>query len=392
MVSAMLLLGNIGMLGLGTLLMGELPRQSQSRGALILTSLLAAGVAGGLFGLIFALAAPWLAADLAMLGRDGWSVALFATGVAFTSATFVWDQAVLGLLRGELQLWRNGLHSALKLALLVVGGSLAFADSGLTIYLSWALGSALSLALIYGVITRTNRITASLRPRWDLLRGLGWEALGHHALNIALLAPGLLLPLIVTSVLSAQATAYFYVAWMIASMAYVLPGSLATVLYPMGAANHEQVNDKLRLTIFGSLAIGVAVNVGLIFLAEPILHLFGDAYAAQATEGLRLLGLGIFPVIVRSHYITISRIRRQLKQSAGLMLAGGALEFGLATLGAGWSGLTGLFCGWLLAITLEAVILLPSVWRAARIPSDLRAGPTVSRSAHETFHTNEGTD
>src|SRR3712207_3210155 len=44
-ISAMMLLGTMGMLGLGTVLIGELPRQRSEASQLITTSLLVAGLA-----------------------------------------------------------------------------------------------------------------------------------------------------------------------------------------------------------------------------------------------------------------------------------------------------------------------------------------------------------
>src|SRR5512132_3304565 len=56
MVSTMMLLGTLGMLGLGTLLIGELPRQRWRAPQLVTTSVLVAGAASAALGLIFALA------------------------------------------------------------------------------------------------------------------------------------------------------------------------------------------------------------------------------------------------------------------------------------------------------------------------------------------------
>ena len=53
-ISAMTLLGTFAMLGLGTLLIGELPRQKGKAASLISTVLIVAGGVGGVLGIIFA--------------------------------------------------------------------------------------------------------------------------------------------------------------------------------------------------------------------------------------------------------------------------------------------------------------------------------------------------
>src|ERR1043166_5042244 len=59
-ISAMMLLGTICMMGLGTLLITELPRQPEQAGSLISTSLIVVCVVGGCAGSVFALVAPEL--------------------------------------------------------------------------------------------------------------------------------------------------------------------------------------------------------------------------------------------------------------------------------------------------------------------------------------------
>src|SRR5207302_11197766 len=63
-ISAMTLLGTFCMLGLGTLLIRELPRQPGKEATLLTTALLVVGVVGGCIGLLFACAMPFLSADL----------------------------------------------------------------------------------------------------------------------------------------------------------------------------------------------------------------------------------------------------------------------------------------------------------------------------------------
>jgi O-antigen/teichoic acid export membrane protein len=132
-ISAMMLLGTLGMLGLGTLLIGELPRQPGREGALIGAALLLAGAAGVVLGAIWALVAPALSPELVPLGGGPAGVAVFALGVGLTSAVLVLDQALLGLLRGDLQLGRNVAFGLVKLALL----------TGLSLWLAGGQGLAI---------------------------------------------------------------------------------------------------------------------------------------------------------------------------------------------------------------------------------------------------------
>src|SRR5689334_19854196 len=61
-ISAMTLLGTICILGLGTLLIGELPRQLGKEASLISAALIVVGGVGGCVGIVFALIAPFVSA------------------------------------------------------------------------------------------------------------------------------------------------------------------------------------------------------------------------------------------------------------------------------------------------------------------------------------------
>jgi O-antigen/teichoic acid export membrane protein len=368
----MLLLGSVGGLGLGTLLIGELPRQPDQERSLITTALIVVGLAGGGLGLLFAEAAPWISADLRALADNLGSIALFSAGVSLTAAGLVLDQAVVGLLRSELQLWRNALHAVAKLGALITAGLWFVNRSGLTIYGTWVVGSLISLAALAGFAALRDGRVAAYRPQWGMLRKLGRAAMGHHALNLALQIPGLALPIVVTALLSARMNAYFYAAWMIASFAFVGPAALTTVLYAVGAAEPSVVAPKIRTTLKLSVVVGLATSAALFIGAGQVLGLFRAAYAEQAGWSLRILGLGVFPLIIKNHFVALRRIDGQVMNTALFMAAGGALELIMAATGASLGGLAGLSLGWVSAICIESLFMVRTVYRVAA-PANLPA-------------------
>ncbi len=367
-ISTMTLLGTAGMLGLGTLLIGELPRQRGQEVSFIATALLVAGLTGGLCGAAFAALAPIVSPNVRALAATPLTVALFALGVSLTSITMVLDQALIGLLRGGLQLWRNAAFAVIKLGVLV-GIALWLGDGRwLTIYWTWIIGNLISLAGVGAFVAwRWSGLRGHrLRPQWSLLRRFGRSALGHHGLNMALQLPNLTLPLLVTSLLSATANAYYYAASIVAGPFFFGTLALVTSLYAVGSRSPEALAQRIRFTLGIALAAGIAGNVALLVGADLLLRLFGTGYAAQAGWALRLLGLCVFPIIIKDHYVTLSRIHGRLLGTAILATAGGGVELGLAALGARSAGLPGLVIGWGVALTVEAALMAPAVYRAAR--------------------------
>ena len=366
-VSAMMLLGSLCMLGFGTLLITELPRQPGQEAALISTALIVVGSFGGCIGAVFAVVAPLLVPGFQPLGASVIDVLVFASGVGLTAVTLVLDQALIGILRGGLQLWRNTFFAIAKLVLLFATSYWLAHKTGMVMYATWAMGNALSLAFLLIVIAcRGKKPVRAYLPQKGLLRKLGLAALQHHLLNLTLQAPVQALPIVVTAFLSAKMNAWFYVSWMIASFVFVVPTALTTVLHAMNSAQPSTLAHKACVTISLALITSLLANCLLQFDTKQVLGLFGHTYADQAEWCLRILALGAFPLIIKNHYISIRRIQDRIAQAMLSMLPGSLLELGGAALGAHFGGLAGLSLGWIVTICIESLFMFGTVYEVVR--------------------------
>jgi O-antigen/teichoic acid export membrane protein len=366
-VTAMTLLGTLCMLGFGTLLIRELPRQPGKAVALISSALLLVAAAGGCIGLLFALGAPSLSTALHPLRANVQAVTLFAGGVSIVTVNLVLDQAFIGLLRGDLQLWRNTLLAGIKLVALVAVAWWLGQRGGLTIYATWVIGEVLSLAILGAFALLKKKWSGKLYlPRRNVLQKLGSSAIQHHLLNILLIGPNMALPVLVTVLISATTNAWFYVAFILADVVYVIPQALVTALYAVSAAQPRTLAHKARLTLGLSLITCVCANVVLWFGSKQLLGLFGPSYAVQGIWSLRFLGLGAFPFLMKDHYTAICRIQDRIAQVLLPMGIGALLEIGLAALGAHLSGVSGLSLGWVMAVCIEALFMSRTLYKIVR--------------------------
>ena len=112
-VSAMTLLGTIGVFGLGTVLIGELPRRNP-RAGLVSAALAASGIGSLILGLGFAVVAPLASKRFSDILGQPVEAVTFAFGVALTAVAMVFDNATIGLFRGGVQLSRNVTFSAAR--------------------------------------------------------------------------------------------------------------------------------------------------------------------------------------------------------------------------------------------------------------------------------------
>ncbi len=363
-ISVMNLLAHIGEFGLGPLLLGYLPRYRSTAPDMLSTALV--GVIASC--LLVGLAAVGLDAvfhlGLGSVTRSLAASLFFVFGVVTTGASLVLDQAFVGLLRSTTQMWRNVLFAGLKLAML---GALAVFATGadeLWIFATWIISQAVSLAVMMRPGGRRERFWR--RPRAALLRPLVGDVLAHHALNIVLQTPALVMPFLVTVVLSAETNAAFFAAWSLINVALLVPASLTTVLYSTGARDPHLMAQRLRMSLALSAALGIGTGLGLLFFSSFVLGLFSPAYPLIAGAGLKVLGFGVFAVAMKYHYVALKRFAGRMVEASAILAIGGAVEIAAAAIGGHLGGLTGLTEGWVAGVCLEAAVLAPAVLAATR--------------------------
>lgn len=366
-IAAMMFLGRISQAGLGTTLIGELPGMESGRRRLIATSLIATMALGVAVGGLFAVIAPIFAPPLEVIGGDALRIGIFAGGVGLTAAAGVLDYVLVALLKGGVQLARNLVFSIGKLLLLIPAGIWLVMD-GIAIYAVWALGVVLSFGFM-ALLVRRNGISDGWRPLvWNRIARLSRGAMMHHLVNVSRFAPDSILPIVVTTLLSSSANAAFYVALMLSNYVTLVGQSASLTLFAVAARDPGALWHQLRMTMALSIIAASGGAAGLWLLGEPLLHLFGEAYADVAYPAIAILALRGLPMMLKDHWVAIQRIRRGMGTAAVLTWTAVGLEVGLAMVGASVAGLVGLAWGWFAALVIEALVLFVPVMRAARAP------------------------
>jgi O-antigen/teichoic acid export membrane protein len=361
--SAMTLLGTTGMFGLGTLLIGELPKRA-ARGSLVAAAMLAAGLGSLLLGIIFVLAAPHVSPSLGNSSGTLTGALILVPGVVLTAATFVFDQASIALLRGGLQLSRNITLASAKLLVLPAMAFFLHDRFGNGIALSWVAGTAISIVPL-AIWLRWKGTSVFGQPDWGALRGMRRTVVAYNWLGLALATPTLLTPILVTVVISPTANGAFYAAWVMVSMLFLVPTHLSTVLFAVASGSPQALATKLRFTLAVSLLVGLPGMAVLGLGAHLMLGIFGPGYVHEAALPLSLLVIAYIPTIPRTHYVAVSRATGKISQSAAVMTAAAIMEMAAVVAGAKWNGLVGLSLALLGVKCLTGAVVTPAVVRAA---------------------------
>ena len=390
--NAMQLFGTIGMFGLGTMMIGELPRRLRDRGGLFAASMATSAIGSAILGVIFAVIIGLYFTDknhLPGIGGTPGQVLIFVTGVTLTGATLVFDEGTIGLLRGGVQLWRNMAMSAIKLAVLPVLALFLHDSYGVGISLSFVIATAGSVIPAAIMLTRSGS-SIFHRPDWQSLRRLFPVAVNHNWLNLAMATPSRIIPIVVPLAVGAAQNSAFFDAWMISSLLFMVPVHLGTVLFALASASPEVIAEKLRFVLRISLLIGLPVMAVLAIAAHFALNLFGPGYAELGTVPLWLLIIGYIPQMPRAQFIAVSRATNRVGQAAGLICFFALCEvasiyfggrLGSQYIGGQLGGLYGLSFAYLGVLVIEGLITAPTVLRAAYAYTAAATGSFAAVSA-----------
>ncbi len=366
-IAAMSLIAPFTVLGLGTVLVSQLPTMSAGRAQLVSTAALVSGVVGTVAALVCAFVLPSDFLGLPGIGREVGMTVLFTAAVATQSIGYMLDMALLSLLGGGLQLVRNSVQAVVKLALLSVFALVLARYGSVTIFTSWFVANVVSIVVVIITMIRRHRVPVRrAMPRLSALRGMHFAAAKHHMLNIALFTPFFAMPILANVILGSEQAAYLYATWSVAGFLFYVPIALATALFASGARDSGTFLMEFRFTLRSALLICAAANLAILVLGHWVLRIFGEAYAANGRTALTLMCLGGFGLIIKDHHVALARVTGTVGREAVLIGALGLGELAGAAIGASRGGLNGLSIGWLAAVGVEALVCGPLVWRAYR--------------------------
>lgn len=308
-----------------------------------------------LVGVIALLFLPSLSPGLVVVRDPRYQVVIVVGAVLWTSSMVLDSTFVAERVAGKM-LARNATAASLKLALVLCLVALGVRSS-LGIISAWAMSTA--GALLFGAFVLLPSLQRGFRVQ---IRGVAQEArrlippfVGHYFINVGGTLPMYLLPLFVTTRLSATANAYFYTTWLLCSVFYTVSPAVAAALFAEGSHAGWSLHRQARLSallIAALLSLPVAV---LLLGGKLILGFFGPGYAQHSYVLLVLLVVSAVPDAVTNIYVSVLRVEHRLRGAAVLNIA-----MGMATLVLAWNllpklGVAGAGLAWLVAQTAGSI-------------------------------------
>ena len=311
-----------------------------------------------------------VAPDTASVSVLFWLMFLVAA-ITGTMGT-VLDQALVALGRGASATLRYTLGGVVSLGAAALVAWLARPAAADLLMACWTIGTAFTC--VVGVVQLRRLVGYRPRPSLRLAGGRPLLMVGipNQLLTLTERAPGLVLPLLLAHMVSPEAAAYWYPAWMMAWTAYTAPMLIGIVQFSEGVRDPGRLVATTWASFRWSLATGGLGAVILIVFARPLLHLLGDRYADASADALRWLAAGVVAYAVLQAYNAVCRAQGRYAEAivVGVVLA---VALCVSALLAADRGPSAMALTWLVVLSVGAVVVgLRLVAVLRRVTKDAR--------------------
>jgi O-antigen/teichoic acid export membrane protein len=314
----------------------------------------AAAASLAVYGLAIALDSPWTAlAGVATLG----GLVFLAVSTMALSLFNLQDGVIAGLRRTVWVPVENGAYAAAKIVVLV---ALAGALPALGIVVSYAVPVMVAVAVVSVVLFRrwipAHQAAGEGRTiemdRRTLLSYVAADSIGA----LFALASTTLVPVLVVAIAGAEQGAYFAMAWAVIIALNLFPVNMAASMTVETVHAGEPAGRQLRRVMVHMARLLLPILALVIIAAPWILRIFGQAYADNATDLLRIASLALVPFSVNALALALARVHGRGRDILAIQASMALLTLGMGALLLPVVGLIGVAIAWLAAQSLVATV------------------------------------
>ena len=198
----------------------------------------------------------------------------------------------------------------------------------------------------------------------SIIQKIGKYSFGNYFAGIIGGLPTLLLPLIITNILTPETTAHYYMAMMIASTLFIIPTAISNSLFAEGSHDEKSLKHNIWKSIKIISLLLIPAIILTIFFGKYVLLLFGKSYSSEGYMFLNLMAIsGIF-VAINAVIASIIKIRKKISALITRSILSSILILGLSILliNQGYA-LMGIGYAYLIGQIITAVMFAWVVWR-----------------------------
>jgi O-antigen/teichoic acid export membrane protein len=295
-----------------------------------------------------------------LLNGSGISLTWLVVAAMFWTVFYVQDGVLVGMRQALWVLLENSFYNLTKIILLVISIWGVFGDG---IVASWFIPVPLAVigVNILVFIRLIPRFLKTTKPPQEPItfRQVVRSVSGDHVGTLLAETAVRLLPLMVVTLLGESQNAYYYQAWLIGTMLYLLAASMASSFTVEAAMHTNQIAQISRRTLRQMALLIVPTALALLLAAPLVLRLYGKDYSEQGAALLRWLALAAVPYALNIWFLNYARVSAK---TIWIILTQGfhcAVVLGLSYLWLPHYGITSIGVAWLIsqaAVSLFALL------------------------------------
>jgi O-antigen/teichoic acid export membrane protein len=358
-VAGTMLLAGLGQLGLGYGLVRHLP-QAPNPTRLVNTTMLAAGVGGGVLAVVFLAGLSIFSPALLPLHANVQAMIAFLVMAAATAVSQLLNWSFLARRVPMFTLYKNTMQAAIGIILLLVF-RVTVGNTYVAVLYAYTLSTLLALGI--AVLFFLPRAEPGYRFRVILpstLRGpFTTYALLNYLADQFSRAGATVIPLLVINVLGPANAAYFFVVWSLAAGLSSLDEAVSSSFFAEGANDPHKVDEFVKKALKLGVSISALVAIGTVVVSRFVMMVYGPDYVTHSTLPLIIVALALIPYSIMPIYDTFLRVRDQLL--ALILVSGADIALGIVLMYVFMLryGLIGATVGWLVSRFAILLIIAP---------------------------------
>jgi O-antigen/teichoic acid export membrane protein len=340
------LIGLLSRFGLEIGLVRFLPSSGQASSAMINSCLTISVIAAASISTLFLMGLDIWSPALSFIRQD-WAFSLSFIVFSVVFALYPMINQVFVALRDTKYILAGTSISGLRMILPVI---LAFFGS-YGIFASWSI--AMLIALAVGTFIFIPAANPGYKPFPTVSRNLVSKMFRFSSANYVAgifgALPAALLPLVIVNSLGPEDVAYYYIAFTIANLLFLITGAVCMSLFAEGSYRETELAIHMRKALRLVFVLLIPAIIVILLFGGSLLLLFGNDYSQQGLILLQVFAISSVFVAINGIYYA----SRQVLKKLGQIIAIPAFS-ALAIIGFGYLfllsfGLVGVAIGWTLS-------------------------------------------
>jgi len=226
------------------------------------------------------------------------------------------------------------------------------------IFYSTGIGTLLGVFISLFLLYKARLIIFKLNISFDIIKKNFNYILTNYFSSIASGLFGLLLPILILNILSAEMTAYFFLVWVIFTLIRTFLMSTIMSFFIEGSYNMNEIKKNRNKGLKSSLIIATISIIGVFLFGKFVLSLFGETYL-NSLDLWYIFTISIYFFVINRMYLVELLIKKKMKETIifnflitiPAIISGTLLMFYFGLIGVGYGWLIGQAIGiiWILA-------------------------------------------